>query len=216
MRYSGLYWHFLSPMIKNSIVKNFGKERAKQAIKNGKEKYRELVINAPELGRGNQMASNAYFAYVFVGAWLGTGKELTPENMGLVMREVLEKMKPFFGLIDLNKNEKYWYDSMKKYEQWCNNGNLEKYPDTWQVNFDEDLHDRGSYYYFTSCPICSYLNKIGMGEIMKPLCETDKYMFAYQHGILNRKHTIADGGDICDYWVVGDKYGDFKTEREKQ
>ena len=28
MRYSGIYWHFLSPMIKSSIAKNFGKDYA--------------------------------------------------------------------------------------------------------------------------------------------------------------------------------------------
>ena len=40
---------------------------------------------------------------------------------------------------------------------------------------------------------------------MKPLCETDKVMFAYQHGRLYRDYTIASDGEICDYWAVGDK-----------
>ena len=205
LRYKGIYWAVLSPMIQKSISQNFGRQLSLKAIKSGKEKYRELVVNAPELGRGNIMASNAYFAYVFVAAWLGTDKQLTPDNMGLVMRDVLERMKPFFGLVDINKNEKYWYNSMKKYKKWCDSGNLEKYPSSWNVNFDDNLHSEGSYYYFTSCPICSYLSSIGLGEIMKPLCETDKYMFAYQHGKLFRKNTIASGGKICDYWIVGDK-----------
>ncbi len=54
-----------------------------------------------------------------------------------------------------------------------------KYPATWKVHFDEKLHKDGSYYYFSVCPICSYLTGIGLGEIMKPLCETDRVMFAY-------------------------------------
>ena len=46
---------------------------------------------------------------------------------------------------------------------------------------------------------------IGLGEIMKPLCETDRVMFAYQHGKLYREHTIAEGAGVCDYWSVGDR-----------
>lgn len=208
MKYKGYYWTLFAPMIKKNISVRFGKELAEKAVRDGKGEYKRLVQNAPELGNDNPMTSNAYFAYVFVGTWLGTDKELSPEEMGLVMQDVLKNVKFFFGLIDLNKDEKKWYRDMKKYEKWCLRGNLEKYPTTWKVNFDETQHQRGSYYYFTSCPICSYLNSIGLGEIMKPLCETDQYMFAYQHGVLHREHTIADGAKICDYWIVGDRLSD--------
>ena len=40
---------------------------------------------------------------------------------------------------------------------------------------------------------------------MKPLCETDKIMYSYQHGTLHREHTIASGSEISDYLVYGDK-----------
>lgn len=40
---------------------------------------------------------------------------------------------------------------------------------------------------------------------MKPVCETDKIMYGYQHGILKRSHTIPSGSDICDDWVYGDQ-----------
>ena len=49
-------------------------------------------------------------------------------------------------------------------------GNLEKDPTTWKVQFDESKHRYGSFYYFSSCPICAYLNSIGIGKIMKSLC----------------------------------------------
>ena len=68
MQQNGLYWALFAPMIKSSIRNRYGKDLAERAIKNGKAEYRTLVSEAPELGRGNLMASNAYFAYVFVGA----------------------------------------------------------------------------------------------------------------------------------------------------
>lgn len=205
MKQNGMYWALFAPMMKSSIKARFGREMAVQAIRNGKEQYRKLVAEAPEIGKGNPMASNAYFAYVFVGAWLGTEKKLTPDDMALIMTDVLTRVKPFFGMTNLNRTPKKWYKDMKKYEKWYDDGNGEKYPTTWKVHFDENKHRDGSYYYFSVCPICSYLTGQGLGEIMKPLCETDKTMFAYQHGKLYRDYTIASGGEICDYWSVGDK-----------
>lgn len=208
MKYQGIYWTVLSPMIKSSIRRRFGEELAERAVRHGKPEYRRLVDGAPELGRGNNMASNAYFAYVFVAAWLGTGKELRPSDMAIVMRDVLARMRPFFALTDLNKTPKKWHESMARYAAWYDAGNGERYPTTWKVHFDENLHRDGDYYYFTACPICSYLTSIGLGEIMPSLCETDSTMFAFQHGVLHRDHTIASGDDVCDYWIVGDQVAD--------
>lgn len=205
MKYQGIYWAVLSPAIKRSIKNRFGAEMAQKAVKNGKGEYKKLLAAAPELGKGNPMASNAYFAYVFVAAWLGTGKKISAEDIADVMKDVLLKMKPFFALTDLNKDPKKWTREMKKYQKWCEKGNAQKYPATWKVALDEKLHRDGSYYALLSCPICSFLNEQGLGDVMKPLCELDAVMFSYQHGTLRREHTIASGGEMCDYWIVGDK-----------
>ena len=108
MKQNGMYWLFFSPMIKSSIRERYGRELAGRAVKKGRLEYRRLVENAPELGKGNPMASNAYFAYVFVGAWLGTGKELSPDDMALIMTDVLTKVKWFFGMTDLNRTPDKW------------------------------------------------------------------------------------------------------------
>ncbi|MCR5716842.1 MAG: L-2-amino-thiazoline-4-carboxylic acid hydrolase [Lachnospiraceae bacterium] len=208
MKEHNFYWMFFAPMMKRSIQKRFGKKMAVTSIRQGKAEYRRLVAGAPEIGKGNPMAENAYFAYAFVGAWLGSNKQLTPDDMALVMTDVLTRVKFFFGMTDLNRTPKKWYRDMKKYEAWYDAGNGAKYPTTWKVHFDENLHRDGSYYYFSVCPICSYLTGLGLGEIMRPLCETDKVMFAYQHGVLHREHTIASGGSMCDYWTVGDRMTD--------
>ena len=185
---------------------------ARMAIQRGRKQYQKLAANAPVLSADNALSHNAYFAFVFVGAWLGTGKRLSPEDMGQVMTDVLLMLKPYFRFIDLNKDPGFWNRSMRKYQIWCRKGGFRKNPETWRVHLNERKNRGGSYYFFTSCPICSYLNRIGLGEIMKPLCETDHTMFALQHGRLHRKHTISSGGTVCDYWVVGDKLTDGKMK----
>lgn len=42
-------------------------------------------------------------------------------------------------------------------------------------------------------------------EMMPLCCELDEVMIALQHGVLHRKHTLADGRDYCDYYITGNK-----------
>ena len=89
MKYVGIYWTLFAPLIKKSIAKRFNRELAQQAVTQGKTEYRGLLSRADDLGPGNPMAMNAYFAYVFAGAWLGSGKKITPDEMALVMTDHL-------------------------------------------------------------------------------------------------------------------------------
>ena len=206
MKYVGIYWTLFAPMMKKSITQRFGKELASASISQGKAEYRRLLSRADDLGPGNPMAMNAYFAYVFAAAWLGSGRKLSPEDMGQVMTDVLESklLRTFFGLTDLNRTPKKWEKDMRKYEAWFQK-NGKQYPINWRVSFDPDRHQDGSFYYFTRCPICEFCRKEGMEELMPALCATDEIMFRLQHGRLYREHTIAQGAEICDYWVVGDQ-----------
>ena len=211
MKYVRIYWTLFAPMMKKSITKRFGKEMAEKSIRNGKEEYKRLLSRADDLGPGNPMASNAYFAYVFAAAWLGSGKQITPDEMALVMTDVLESrlLRTVFGMTDLNRTPKKWEKDMRKYDAWYRKHG-QNYPVNWVVNFDETAHRDGSYYYFTRCPICEYCHREGIAELMPALCATDEVMFRLQHGKLHREHTIANGDEICDYWITGDKMRNAK------
>ena len=206
MKYVGIYWTLFAPMIKKSIRTRFGASLAERSIREGKKEYRRLLSRADDLGPGNPMASNAYFAYVFAAAWLGSGRTITPEEMALVMTDVLESrlLRTVFGMTDLNRQPKKWYRDMKKYETWFEQHGKD-YPVNWNVCFDESRHKDGSFYFFTRCPICEFCEREGIAELMPALCSTDEVMFRLQHGKLYREHTIANGEALCDYWVVGDK-----------
>ena len=209
MKYVGVYWTLFAPMMKKSITKRFGKDLAERSIRQGKAEYRKLLSHADDLGPGNPMATNAYFAYVFAGAWLGSWRKITPEEMGQVMTDVLESrlLRTVFGMTDLNRTPKKWEKDMRKYEAWFKTHGKD-YPVNWNVNFEESRHKDGSFYYFTRCPICEFCKREGIAELMPALCATDEVMFRLQHGKLHREHTIANGDPVCDYWVVGDKVKD--------
>lgn len=206
MKYKSIYWTLFAPMMKRSIARRFDHDLANQAIRQGKAEYRKLLSHADDLGPGNPMAMNAYFAYVFAAVWLGSGKRIAPDAMGQIMADVLEGrlLRIFFGLTDLNKAPKKWEKEMRRYEAWykVHGGD---YPVNWVVHFDESRHRDGSFYYFTRCPICEFCQREGIEELMPALCSTDEIMFRLQHERLYRAHTIANGESICDYWVVGDR-----------
>ena len=206
MKYVGIYWTLFAPMMKKSIARRFNSELAERSIRQGKKEYKRLLSHADELGPGNPMATNAYFAYVFAAAWLGSGRRITPDEMVQVMTDVLESrlLRTVFGMTDLNRNPNKWERDMRKYEAWYQKHGKD-FPVNWVVNFDETAHRDGSYYYFTRCPICEFCQREGIAELMPALCSTDEVMFRLQHGRLHREHTIANGDPVCDYWVVGDK-----------
>ena len=136
----------------------------------------------------------------------GAGKKITPDEMALVMTDVLESklLRTIFGMTDLNKTPKKWEHDMRKYEAWYK-AHGKDYPVNWVMRFDETLHQEGSYYCFTRCPICEFCQREGISELMPALCSTDEVMFRLQHGKLHREHTIANGDGVCDYWIVGDQ-----------
>jgi len=119
MKYVGIYWTLFAPLMKKSIKKRFNKEMADHTIRHGKAEYRGLLSRADDLGPRNPMAMNAYFAYVFAGAWLGSGKKITPDEMALVMTDVLESrlMRTIFGMTNLNRMLMYGKEASNRKQE---------------------------------------------------------------------------------------------------
>jgi len=63
---------------------------------------------------------------------------------------------------------------------------------------------QGVRYRFDRCPIADFAKKHGYLEIMPALCNGDYPAMELLHAGLIRRHTCANG-DVCDYWIVGDK-----------
>ena len=72
-------------------------------------------------------------------------------------------------------------------------------------NFDESRHKDGFYYHFTRCPMEKFARENGYLDVLPIGCNTDYLTCELNHGVLHRQSTLAEGGDICDYWIVGDK-----------
>lgn len=206
LRYKGIYWATLAPLMKKSLTKRYSEQLARMVMDNGKAEYQQLLERFYDIGEDNPLAPNAYCACVFLGAWLATGRLVSPEGMGVVIGDVLKSLRPFIARVNLNtpKGLSHWQEKMKQYEAW-QTANAAKYPAAWAVGFNDSLHRDGTYFYFTRCPISAFCKREGMGDFMSGLYAAEKVMFQLQHGKLIRENATPKSDAIFDYWLVGDQ-----------
>ena len=62
----------------------------------------------------------------------------------------------------------------------------------------------GIHYRFEQCPIAEFAKAHDLLEIMPAICNGDYPAMELLHAGLIRTTTCANG-NVCDYWIVGDK-----------
>ena len=72
----------------------------------------------------------------------------------------------------------------------------------------------GIHYRFDRCPIAEFAKAHHLLHLMPSLCNGDYPAMEDLHATLIRKNTCANG-DVCDYWIVGDKSEIAKTHPRK-
>ena len=207
MKYNGFYYHLFAPSMKKVIKEKYGKAYAKEIMKKSKIVYRDLVKQADDIGDDNPMAYNELFALAFVSPYLASGKKIPPVVVQEMMRQGLYSVKWFFSLTNLNtaKGKAQNKKSIMAYVKWYTPEKEAKYPGSFKVDFVGQPHKDACYYRITRCPICAYCKKIGCPELMPLFCELDEVMITLQHGKLIREQTLANGGQYCDYYIIGNQ-----------
>lgn len=193
--------------MKQVLAEKYGKQYAAEIMKKSHKVYKELVAQADDFGDDNPMAYNELFALVFVAPYVASEKKIPPETVQEMMRRALYHIKWYFSRTDLNtaKGKAENKKSVVKYAAWYTPENEKQYPTSFKVDFEGQPYDGACYYRITRCPICAYADKLGVRELMPLFCELDEVMITLQHGVLHRQHTLANGGDYCDYFITGDK-----------
>ena len=77
MEYTSKYWNMLTPLIKKSLRKRYGKAKTTQLLRKTNQIYRDLLRRADDIGKDNPMASNLYEGLIFLACGMHpTGKSL--------------------------------------------------------------------------------------------------------------------------------------------
>ena len=213
MKYNGFYYALFKGQMKKTIAEHFDKKYASEIMKKSKKVYKKIVKEAPDIGDDNPMAYNALFALAFFSPYIASEKKISPEIVTEMMKRSLYHIKWFFSRTDVNtpKGKMGNKKDILKYYKWYTKEKEEKYPTSFKIDFVGQPYDGACYYRITRCPICSYAKTLGVSELMPLFCELDAVMIHLQHGILKRECTIAKGDEYCDYFIVGDKEDERKT-----
>lgn len=207
MRYNGLYFYLFQHPMKKVLTEKYGREYAGEIIKKSRKIYRKLIEEADDIGHDNPMAYNERFALVFVSPYLAGEKNIPPDIIQEMMRRSLSFIRWYFSLTDLNtkRGKKANKKNIVRYYRWYTEEKEKRYPTSFKVDFVGEPYEGAYYYRITRCPICAYTKKLGAVELMPLFCELDTLMIRFQHGVLHRKDTIANGAACCDYWITGDR-----------
>lgn len=208
MEYTSKYWNMLTPLIKKSLRKRYGKAKTTQLLRKTNQIYRDLLRRADDIGKDNPMASNLYEGLIFFALWDASDRKISVEELRTISEEMMSfPLLKAMGLM-INANKKSGMariaKMMHKDAAW-----LEAHPQykaySWDFHFDETKHQDGFYYHFTQCPLNTFARKEGYLEVLPIMCDIDYKTAALMHAKLYRDHTLAGGGEVCDYWFVGDK-----------
>lgn len=212
MKCKPMIWSIMTSRMKKGIQDVVPGEDAAGLIKKARPIYQELLSKVEGISDDNPMAGNITMSFVIIAVWLASDRRITPEQMSRIMENVLDwkPVKLMYGGVDMNTEKGIKATSQKLHHcaDWA-----AAHPEdtgTWDFHFDESLHEDGFYYYFTHCPIADFCKKYGYEEINPVLCNIDYKTIAMRHAVLHREHTVAEGGSVCDYWMVGDRVGNPK------
>lgn len=208
MEYTSKYWNMLTPLIKKSLLKRYGKEETAELLRKTNQIYRDMLRRADDIGKDNPMVSNLYEGLIFLALWDASDRQISVDELRTISEEMMSfPLLKAMGLM-INANKKSGMariaKMMHKDAAW-----LEAHPQykaySWDFHFDETKHQDGFYYHFTQCPLNTFARKEGYLEVLPIMCDIDYKTAALMHAKLYRDHTLAGSGEVCDYWFVGDK-----------
>lgn len=208
MEYTNKYWKMLMPYVKKSLIKRYGKEETQKLIEKTNIEYREMLRRADDVGADNPMASNIYECLVLLAVWKAADGKISVDDLRAISLDVMSTPILKLAGVFINGNKKSGINRLRnmmlKNAAW-----LEKHPQykktSWDFNFDDTKHKDGFYYHFTKCPLNDFARKEGYLEVLPVMCDIDHLTAKLMHLTLHREQTLAGGGEICDYWFVGDQ-----------
>ena len=89
LKYTCKYWAVLSPLVKRSLKKHYGKNFAARTMKRAKTEYRAMLDRMDDIGKDNPMASNVYMCFVFLAAYRAAKGKISIDGLRIISRDVM-------------------------------------------------------------------------------------------------------------------------------
>lgn len=173
-----------------------------------------MLDRVDDVGEDNPMASNIYECLVVLAIWKAADGKISVSDLREMCTAILSM--PVLKIVGLfvNGNKESGVRKFRKMIEkdaaW-----LDEHPEykdvSWDFHIDDTKHQEGFYYHFTQCPLNNFARKEGYLEVLPVMCDVDFLTAKLMHFTLHREHTLAGGGEVCDYWYVGDDSRNTKS-----
>ena len=186
----GLFEKVLCSMIKKEVSD-------KNVIKEIKKEYRAVIDRAGDIGSDNTLLASYALAAFFIA--MNRKDNKTPEENIEILSSHIQTNKLVKTFLGGDADTYFSEKKMAGRREWSKKTHERKYEDDWVVDVIEkdDKYDMGLDY--TRCGVCEMCKKEGCFEWAQYLCRLD-FMLVEMIGIkLDRKGTLAQGADKCDF-----------------
>lgn len=198
------YWNVMVPFLAHSLKKHYSRTFINETVKKGKQLYKAMLEEAPDVGSDNPMAKNIYASFVVLALYEASNRRITEKALRKTTEEILHMpVMKLMGLdVDYRKSKGVQKENGRFHAcaEWIEQ-NPQYREASWDFNFDDSRHKDGTFYWFTHCPIEQYCRSHGLIDILPVLCDIDEMTADLMHAKLERHETLAKGGKICDYWI---------------
>ncbi len=173
----------------------YGKTNMKIIRKKSRQKYREILSRTPTLGK--------YSAMILMPVVMFAVYQAVEEGMEeSVFAEMLDRVShtPLF-LKMVTKKELFTEKFHMKTQKLAALSRSLPYPVNWEfrhevINEDEYITT------YSRCGICELARQENCFELARYFCRIDAVTYDIMGAVLDRKKTIANGDEICDFHII--------------
>lgn len=174
--------------------------------------YNRFLTEIPYIGGSeNFMSHNLYQSLVLFAYYEATERDLSIDEMEKVIDNAFcGRFKAVSKFVNLNHLlckpvVSIVYKLIGIIKKQADKHRGRDWHNTWGIEINPDSHIKGIAMTLVGCPIADFAKEHGYAHLMPVLCKTDHKQIEMLHGKLIRNHTVAEGYDKCDYWIIGDK-----------
>lgn len=169
-------------------------------------------------GAANVMASNMTLCYAVFAFYEAVDRSITAEEFSAFAKEALTKTVAVLNRFDMNKIEKnrplmrFIYFACDIYKKQVDAKRGKQWGNTWAIRINPEGRANGWAFTLDSCPLYEFAQKYGYMDFLPNMCALDQYIAPQFHSHLIRHKTLSAGDGACEYWYVGDKSAEARSD----
>ncbi|MDO4633689.1 MAG: L-2-amino-thiazoline-4-carboxylic acid hydrolase [Eubacteriales bacterium] len=201
------------------MQKRYPEQEVKMRWRKIEKQYAQWLAEEGDLGgKKNWMSSNMLLCYLMCAFYDGIDRKLSQEEFLEIFYDAMNPILKMMSHFDMNKlQKKKWLMHLlnrylKKYEKKSNEMRGREWGNTWKVRVNPDNRQSGIAYVLDTCPLYEFAIKHDYMEVLPFMCASDHLVANAFHAHLIRHKTLSDGDDACEYWYVGDRSTEAKSD----